>query len=138
MPQIKINKHNAFSSFAKILSLLDEVDTIHINYNASDSDSEEDFDDHYTPAFAKQRVRPQGSSFGKPWFAKSWFAKPWRKFAKNSETEQAGDYFESKKPTTRNTPAYKTKKFKAEKRGTAPTTYNKKWNPGRWYKKAWY
>lgn len=141
MPTTVINKNNVFWIFAKILWLLDEVSEIKINYEFWDNEEEK-------PRFASRgnagayprkfsRSEDSTGSYGKSYSDKWWsygdrpkHTRGWSKFDWPTDDRKPA----SEKKTTN----YKTTKFKAEKRWTAPVTTNKKWNPGKGYKKAWY
>lgn len=161
MPQITITKYNAFWALAKIMSLLDEVSEINISYTAGDSDevprTRRSFDKSGSDSEAPRASfdRRSGSKNFSPEKRWTFWERP--KFGdrksssfgekrssdrnKFAERTSKGGESESGSSETKRAPrttAYKTTKFKAEKRWTAPATTNKKWNPGKWYKKAGY
>lgn len=144
MPQVSINKNNVFWNFAKILALLDENPQIKLTYSV-DGESDRDELEKVSTRWAFGREKPtfsrdKASSFGDRRTSAFWEKKPFTKgktFTKRESFDSVDDD-SFKKPTTRKTPAYKSTKFKAEKRWTAPEVTNKKWNAGKWYKRAWY
>lgn len=139
MPSTIITKNNVFSVLAKILAMLDEDQRISLTYEVSEEDEKPRFGSRANAGtYPRKFTRSEDSNTGytKSYSDKWWFAdRPkhtrwWSKF--DWPTDDRKPAFEKK------TTNYKSTKFKAEKRWTAPATSNKKWNPGKWYKKAGY
>lgn len=143
MPQVSINKNNVFWNFAKILALLDENPQIKLTYSV-DGESDRDELEKVQVRWAFGREKPtfsrdKFSTFGERRTSTFWEKRPFTKgktFTKRESFDSVETWSETKRAPR--TPAYKSTKFKAEKRWTAPEVTNKKWNAGKWYKRAWY
>ncbi len=129
-----INKDNVFGIFAKILWLLDENPEIKISYDATE---ENDHKPKYTPRttrseYPKKFVKSEWSeprSFGN----RSSFADRPKHTRWWSKFDWPTDDRAPKKTTN-----YKTSKFASKKSNDEKSSFNKKWNVGKWYKKAGY
>lgn len=139
MPQISINKNNVFWNFAKILALLDENDSIKLTYSL-DWESDRETMEKPIVRWAFGKDRPDFTDRKKTFGDKKPFARAGRTFGKKSFDSDDSADVDFKKPSPgRKTPAYKTAKFRDEKKtGTVVRSANKKWNAGKWYKKSGY